>query len=247
MSTFGKLAIVQTKLYIREPIALFFTMLYGPVILLLIGFIFGNEPQAIFQGLGQIDVSVPSYMAMVIGITGMTAIPIGAATRRETGVLRRFSATPLRPLMYFLTDILAPFIVSLLGVAILILLGFLVFHVRFSGSWLNVAAAICLSLLSFFSLGYAIAGIVPNARTAVIVGNLVIIPMVIFSGAQIPLEVMPETVKNISRFVPLTHAVSLLRGLWFGETWGDHLLELAVLGGIIVLGMVIVALTFKWE
>jgi ABC-2 type transport system permease protein len=71
--------------------------------------------------------------------------------------------------------------------------------------------------------------------------------MVIFSGAMVPLEIMPETVKNISNFVPLKHAVTLIRGLWFGDVWGTHLVEVAVLVGLLVVSMVIVALTFKWE
>src|SRR5512139_754154 len=108
MLGFRKLTIVQAKLYLREPMAAFFTLLFGPSLLLLLGFIFGNEPSPATGGLGYLDQSVAAYMAMVIAIVGLTAVPISAALRRESGVLRRFSATPLRPLTYFLTDVLAP-------------------------------------------------------------------------------------------------------------------------------------------
>ena len=247
MHTFGKLAVVQTKLYLREPMSVFFTLLFGPMLLVMMGFIFGNAPQPLLHGLSQMDVSVPSYIALILGITALTSIPIAAASRRETGVLRRFSATPLRPLTYFLADILAPFLVALVGVVFLILLGFSIYHVRFDGQWLSVAGGVCLSAASLFALGYAIAGIVPNFRTAIVVGNVIMIPMNLLSGALIPLEVMPTAVRNIARFIPLTYVVTLLRGLWFGETWGHHLLEVTVLGTMLVVGMVIVALTFKWE
>jgi ABC-2 type transport system permease protein len=247
MRAFAKLAVVQTKLYLREPMALFFTLLFGPMLLLLMGLIFSGTPQLQLNGLSQMDISVPSYIALMIGITALTSLPIGAATRRESGVLRRFAATPLKPLVYFLADILAPLVVILLGIVLLVLMGFFIYHVRFSGQWLNVCLAVVLSVLSFFALGYAIAGLAPNTRTAVIVGNVLIIPMTILSGAMVPLEVMPPTVNSIARFIPLTHAVSLIRGLWFGGTWGEHLLETAVLGGLLVLGMAVVAYTFKWE
>ena len=46
----------------------FFTLLFGPVLLLLIGFIFGNEPQALFGGYGQMDISTSAIAAIVIGI-----------------------------------------------------------------------------------------------------------------------------------------------------------------------------------
>jgi ABC-2 type transport system permease protein len=81
----------------------------------------------------------------------------------------------------------------------------------------------------------------------VLIGNLVVYPMTILSGATVPLEVMPETVRTISRFVPLTHLVALLRGLWFGEGWGNLLTEVAVLAGVGIVGTLIVAWTFRWE
>ncbi len=247
MYAFRKLSINQTKLYLREPMAIFFTLLLGPMLLVLMSFIFGKTPQPQLNGLSQMDISVPCYIALIIGITTLTAVPVTAATRRETGVLRRFSATPLRPLAYFLSDILAPFLVALAGVLLLILLGLSVYHVRFAGSWPSLVAGICLSAASFFALGYAIAGVVPNVRAAIVFGNAIVIPMNLLSGALIPLEVLPPEVKNIARFLPLTHVVTLLRGLWFGEPWRDHLLEVAVLTGVLIVGMVVVALTFRWE
>ena len=247
MRAFGKLAIMQTKLYLREPMSLFFTLLFGPMLLVIMGLIFGDTPQSVLNGLSQMDISVPAYIALIVGITGLTSVPIGAVTRRETGVLRRFSATPLKPLTYFLADILAPFLVTLMGVLVLILMGFGIYHIHFAGNWFSVAGAVCLSTLAFFALGYAIAGLVPNTRTAIVLGNVLIIPMNILSGALIPLEVMPQTVNQIARFIPLTYVVTLLRGLWFGSPWGNHLLEVAVLGGMLIISMLIVAFTFKWE
>lgn len=247
MNAFAKLATLQTRLYLREPIAVFFTLLYGPFMLVIMGIIFGSAPRPELNGLSQMDISVPAYMALIIGITGLTAVPINAATRRETGVLRRFAATPLRPLVYFLADILAPLLVTLLGILFLLLLGLFVYHVRFHGQWLSLVAGILLSMLAFFSVGYAIAGVVPSARVAIVLGNVLIIPMAVFSGAFMPLEIMPETVQAISRFMPLTHVVNLLRGLWLGAPWSSLLLEVAVLVALLVLGMLVVALTFKWE
>jgi ABC-2 type transport system permease protein len=247
MRAFMKLAVVQTKLYLREPVGVFFTLFFGPLMLIMMGFIFGNEPQALYNGLSQLDVSVPGYIALVVGITGLIAVPIGVASRRELGVLRRFYATPLKPLTYFLTDILGPCLVTLLGAIILVAIGLLVYKVRFIGNWLSFLAGICFCILPFFALGYGLGGLFKNARIASVVGNVVIIPMTILSGVTVPLEAMPPSMLEISRFIPLTHAVTLLRGLWFGDAWGQHLLEVAVLGGMLVISMLVIALTFKWE
>jgi len=247
MRAFLKLASVQTKLYLREPMSVFFTLAFGPILLVIMGLIFGSLPRPELNGLSQMDLSVPSYIGLIIGITGLTAVPIGAATRRDAGVLRRFSATPLRPLTYFLADILAPFLVTLLGVLILIAMGLFIYHVQFRGNWLSLFGGVCLGTLAFFALGYAIAGLVRNARTAIILGNVIVIPMTTFSGAMVPLEVMPPSVLKIANFMPLKHVVTLMRGLWAGDAWSAHLLEAGILAGIFVVGVVVVALTFKWE
>jgi ABC-2 type transport system permease protein len=247
MLGFRKLTIVQAKLYLREPMAAFFTLAFGPALLILLGFIFRNVPDPMYGGRGYLDMAVPAYMAMIIGIVGLTAVPISAAIRREAGVLRRFSATPLRPLTYFLTDVLVPFAMTLLGILLLVLVGMLLFKVRFEGNLFSLLAGISLGAFAFFAAGYALVGLVSSARAVVVIGNVVLYPLMIFSGAMVPLEIMPDTVRTISRFLPLTHLVALLRGLWSGTGWGDFLVEVAVLAGVGIVGTLVIARTFRWE
>jgi ABC-2 type transport system permease protein len=247
MTGFWRLSLVQAKLYIREPMAMFFTLLFAPSLFILLGFIFKNTPDPMYGGRGYLDMSVPAYMAVIISIVGLTAVPIGSATRRETGVLRRFSVTPLRPLAYFVTDVLAPFVITLVGILLLFLVGTVIYKVRFEANPFSLLAAVCLGAFAFFSLGYALVGLIPSTRAVVLVGNVVLYPLMLFSGAMVPLEVMPDTVRNISRYLPLTHLVALLRGLWFQKGWSDLLTEVAVLVGVGVVGMLIIARTFRWE
>ncbi len=247
MSTFVKLATIQTKLYMREPMAVFFTLVLGPMMLVLMGFIFGNTPQVQLGGLSQMDISVPCFSALVIGITALSTVPVLVVTRRESGVLRRLSATPLRPLIYFLSDILSPFMVTVAGTVVLAFMGIILYRIPFEGQWLSFTVGVIFCTTSLFALGYALAGIVPSLRAAIVIGNAVLIPMNILSGAMIPLEMLPEGARSVARFIPQTYAVALLRGLWFGEAWQALITEVAVLGGILVLGLVGVALTFKWE
>lgn len=247
MVGFRKLTLVQAKLYLREPMSAFFTLLFGPTLLILLGSIFGNDADPVLDGLGYLDTSVPAYMAIIIGIVGLTTVPITSATRREMGVLRRLSVTPLHPLTYFLTDVLAPFVMALLGISLLFLVGTVVYNVRFEGNFASLLAGIGLGAFAFFALGYALAGLVTNARAVVLIGNVVLYPMMIFSGALVPLGIMPGTVRALSRLLPLTHLVALLRGLWFGKGWGDLLTEVAVLTGVLIVSLLVIARKFRWE
>jgi len=243
----GRLFVVEARLFLREPIGVFFTLLMAPLLLVLMGFIFGNEPDPMLGGRGALDVGVPGYAAMVIAIVGFMGAAVETSTRRETGVLRRFRATPLKPITYIVADVLVYFAMTILGVSLLLLLATTVYGVRFEGNVLSLFVGICLSTSAFLSLGYVLAGLAPNGRVAILVGNVLLYPMLVLSGAVVPVQVMPETVQDVARFIPLTHAVRLLRGIWAGGAFGDHVTEIAVLAGLIVLGTALAAWTFRWE
>ncbi|MCJ7761308.1 ABC transporter permease, partial [Candidatus Bathyarchaeota archaeon] len=72
-------------------------------------------------------------------------------------------------------------------------------------------------------------------------------PMLFLSGAGFPRELLPETIKNISTFLPLTYVVNLLRGLWIGEAWSQLTTEVIVLAAILVVGVLVSVKTFRWE
>jgi hypothetical protein len=41
--------------------------------------------------------------------------------------------------------------------------------------------------------------------------------------------------------------VNLLKGLWVGETWSQHIMDVTVLAVMLVAGVVISIKTFRWE
>lgn len=247
MQGFGKLTLIQLKLHLREPLAAFFTIVFPTMMLLLFGAIYGNKPSPLFGGLGTMDVSVPNYIGLIIVTVGLFGVPITTAARREAGVLRRFRATPLHPAAYILSEIVGYCLFALVGMLLLVAVGKGVYNVRFEGNILSVLAGVTLGLLSFFALGYLIASVAPTARVAQVVGMVLAYPMMFLSGAAIPMEVLPARLQEISRFIPLAHVVRLIRGLWLGKSWSRYGTEVAVLVGLLVLGVVIAARTFRWE
>ena len=247
MRGFRKLALANLKLYLREPISTFFTLAFPPLLVVLFGAMYGNDPSPMFGGYGSMDVSMPGYTAMILGTVGFLGVPITISGYRESGVLRRFQATPMRPLTYILADIVANLVTTLLGMMGLVIIGWLLYRVQFEGQVIAVILAVVFCGLAMFSIGYLIAGLAPGARTAQVIGMVIFYPMMFLSGASIPLEIMPEKIQRIADFLPLTYVVRLLRGLWFGDTWGEHLLETAVLAGVLVVCTALSARFFRWE
>jgi ABC-2 type transport system permease protein len=247
MRAIKSMTLIDFKLYLREPIGTFFTLAFPALLVLLFGAIYGNEPTELFGGYGSMDISMPGYTGMILATVALLSIPINISTQRETGVLRRLRATPLRPLVYILADLTTNLAITLLGMLGVVLLGWLIYRVRFEGQVIPLILGVIYCGLAMFSLGYLIAGLAPNARAAQVIGMLLLYPMLFLSGAGFPLELLPASMQRVSNFLPLTYVVRLLRGLWFGVPWSELWLPTLVLGVIMVVCSILAARFFRWE
>jgi ABC-2 type transport system permease protein len=247
MRSFWKLTLAECKLYFRFPIAAFFTLALMPMILVLLGAIFGNEPSPAFGGAGFLDISVPGFIALVIAISAIMSMPMAVTNYRERGILRRYRATPVSPAAVLGAQLVTQFAMTALGMLLLILIGRVFFHMRFEGNVASVLAAFTLGCLSFFSIGLLLAGVLPNVRMGTVIGNVVLQPMVYLSGVTIPKEVMSEGMQKAIRFNPLTHVATLLQGMWRGDAWSQHQSEVLILGVLMIVSGIIAVKVFRWE
>lgn len=247
MNAYFKLTWMQFKLFGREPVALFFTLAFPLMILFLFGMIFGNalDPQYGGGEYGYIDALVPGLAAIIIGTVALMSIPVATATAREQKILRRYKATPMPPLVYLLADVTTHVLIALVGLVILIVAALLVFDLRFGGNWGYVFGGFLLCAFSFAAVGYIVAGLSPTARIAQVVGQVLYFPMMFLSGVAFPPEIMPDGVRAMAAWLPLTQVVLLLQNLWFGQGWSIQ--PVLVLGLMLVLGTVLSVYTFRWE
>jgi ABC-2 type transport system permease protein len=245
MNALKKVTWTELKLYLREPMGTFFTLAFPLLLLVLFGSIFGNEPLPQLNGRGQLDLSVPGYVGMIIGTIGMIGLPITLASYRENGILRRFQATPIQPGTILWAQVIVSVLITFLGTGLLLAAGKLLYDLAFPVVSWQLVVAIVLSGLSFFAVGFVLAGVMPTPRAAQAVGMALFFPMLFLSGAAVPRFIMPETVQQVADFLPLTHVVKLLEGLWMSGTW--NLTSLAVIVGLLLLSLVISSRTFRWE
>ncbi|MFU8889329.1 MAG: ABC transporter permease [Trueperaceae bacterium] len=193
------------------------------------------------------DVTFAVAPGEVFAMTGLFTVPMALLGRRDAGTLRRFQVTPLRPATYLAADVVVHLGQALLGLALLFAVGMALFGARGGGSPLLVFGAALLDVAAFLAFGYALAALLPNARAVPVVGNVLVVPMLFLSGATAPLEVMPAAVQRAAQYNPLYHAVALLRGAWFGESWSALAASVAVVAGLLVGGAAFAARRFRWE
>jgi ABC-2 type transport system permease protein len=247
MNSLLKMTWMEAKLFLREPVGAFFTLVFPLIYLFMYGIISGNEPTPMYGGQRTIDVAIPSLTAVIISMAGLMSTTMTMATYREKGILRRLQTTPVSPLIVLAAQVIVVFAMTALGMLLLVAAGTLVYHVHFEGNAFSLLAGFVLSSLSFFGLGFILASIMPTVRTAWAVAMVLLYPMLFLSGAFFSVKLLPAAVQKVSGFLPLTYVVNLLRGLWMGEAWGSHLLDVGVLSAMLILGIIISAKTFRWE
>jgi ABC-2 type transport system permease protein len=245
MRPFLKLTYLELKLQLREPVGLFFTLAFPVMLMVLFGAIFGNEAEEFLGGYGQVDLSVPGYIGMIIGTIGMLSIPVALSTYREQGILRRLRATPLQSSSVLWSQVATQVVMTAAGVLLLFIVGRTFYDLRIPDGSITIIPAILLSAFSFFAIGFVLAGVMPAARTAQVVGMAMFYPMLFLSGAAMPRSIMPESVRQIAELLPLTHAVVLIEDLWLKGTW--NVTSLVVVTVLLILGLVISRFTFRWE
>jgi ABC-2 type transport system permease protein len=134
---------------------------------------------------------------------------------------------------------------TILGILLLLATARFIYGMSLPEAPFSVAAAFVFASLSFFALGFVLAGLFSRVRTAQVMGQVIYFPMLFLSGALLPREMFPDFIKRISDFIPLTYVVELVQDLWIEGTW--NLTALTVLLGLLVVSVAVSARTFRWE
>ena len=102
-------------------------------------------------------------------------------------------------------------------------------------------------MISIFSIGMMVGGIAKNAKIAGIVAISLYFPMIIFSGATLPYEVMPKLMQKIVEILPLTQGIKILKSATLGLPIDGVALSVCIMIAIAIVCSVISIKFFKWE
>lgn len=227
----------------REPVGLFFAFFFAPALVLILGAVFGNDPNPDFGGRGYVDATLPAFSSLVLAITGVLLLPMNQLAFRETGALRRLRLTPMRPVTFLAADLTVNFVIGLVGMSAALLVGWLVWGVPMPANIGLVVLAAALGLVAFLALGYTLSGRYPS--TAAATGNVLMILLMLSSGAFMPLSVLSAGVRTAFDFSPIRHFVTLTEGLWIGDSWSTLLAPTAVLVGMAIVFGALGTLLFR--
>ena len=240
---------LETKIFVREPMGLIGTIFIPVVSFILLGRIFGSRSMQLGaeEKAALVRVEMPVLASILICLSAVLSLVTIIAIYRESGILKRLRATPLRPHTILTAQVLVKLLFSLITMALLLLAGKRYYPVPVDVPVASFALALVISTVAILSIGFLIASLVPTARFAQPIGSLIFYPMVALPGLFVPLAALPPPLRVLARLLPLTYVTSLLKGMWQGEAWSAHGVDLFALALTFALCTALSAKVFRWE
>lgn len=244
MSALLTLTKAETRLFLRDPVTLIVALVLPAAILAGLGAVPAlREPAEQFGGQPFVAYFAPSLLAITITQLGLQTLPAGLATYRERGVLRRFSTTPVSPLLVLVVQLLINLAGALVAAALLMAVALIGFGIAPPADPLGFVLALVLGVAGVFAVGLLIAAVAPRARTAGLIGGLAFMVALLFAGTYLPYFLLPGWFLTIGAYVP--PGIASIQASWSGA--GADPLVLVVMALIAVGCTGLAAKLFRWE
>ncbi len=247
MKAFCTLLKNELKLNIRNMNMVIFALLLPLVVLVILGFLYGTSPAADGADYTFLEQSIGALCAISVCAGGLMGLPLVVAEYRERKILKRFQVTPISPGMLLAVEFLIYVLYALVSLITLLLVSGMAWGVHLRGTWVSFAGSWLLTVLSTLSIGMMVGGIAKNTKSASVIACVLYFPMLIFSGATLPFEVMPESVQKIISVFPMTQGIQLMKSTFLDLTGELSALPILVLLGVTLVCSGIAVKYFKWE
>lgn len=222
-STTRRLLTTELRLLTRAPLTLTFVLGFPIISMLIIGGVFGTEPDEAFP-VNPSHWYVASYFTVVIGATGLIMLPVHIASYRELGVLRRFAASGFPRWSFSLAELTTGLAAIAVAGPLLLAVAAPVYGLPDVEDPLRVAAGIFAGSVAFISIGVVLGTLLPSARAAQSIGLMLFFPSFLLGVGGPPPAVMSEPLREIAEKLPLALATDAIREPWLGISNGTDAL-----------------------
>ncbi len=247
MNKFFTMLKTELKLSFRGMDMIIFAVCMPVVVVILLGIIYGGKPA--FDGADYtfLEQSFGAVSTIAVCAGGVMGLPLVISDYRQKKILKRFKITPSSPLLLLSVQVAIYMIYSLIALVLIYLVSALLFGMSLKGAFLPFIGTFFLVMISMFSIGMLVGGVSPNIKIASVLASLLYFPMLIFSGATLPYEVMPTALQKVADVLPLTQGIKLLKATSLGLPAENGMASLIVMAVIAVVCGGLSIRFFQWE
>ncbi|MGD0001052.1 MAG: ABC transporter permease [Bryobacteraceae bacterium] len=232
------IAYIRTTLRLtgRERIVIFFNYLF---------------PLAFLIGLGEIMGPVPVFaLVLTLNIlgTGFFGAGMRATMDREAGILRRFKVAPITPGPILVASMVTGWVVFVPALIGFIAILNLRYHMPLPPNIFSLFVFLSLGVVAFRSMGMIVASVVNSMQESQIIVQLLYMPMLLLSGATIPLTIMPDWLQTVAQFLPSNYLNLGMQGILLRrESLAQNWQAVAALLATALLCFFVSLKLFRWE
>jgi ABC-2 type transport system permease protein len=236
------------KVFWRNPAAVFFTVMFPVLLLVIFSAIFGDKT---IGGKGGIEVTtyyVPAIITLSIVSATMQTLAMSLVIAREDGRLKRGRGTPMPAWVFIAGRIGNSVVVAAVMLVLVSVLGRVLYGVPIPWSRApDLLVVLVVGAASFCCLGIALTALIPSQDAAAPIVNALLLPLYFLSGVFVPDDELPSGVIDFANHFPVRpffQAIfdAYLPGNGPALAW-DHLLVVAIWG---VAGLVLAIRFFRW-
>jgi ABC-2 type transport system permease protein len=189
---------------------------------------------------------VPGLVGVILTMTMMLMTALAVVRERERGTFEFLIATPVRRLEVMVGKIVPYLVVGHVQVALILVLGALVFEVPLHGSLLDLGVGSLPFLVAMLTMGLLISSTAKTQFQATQMSFFFFLPSMLLSGFMFPFEAMPEPARWIGELLPLTHFLRIVRGILLKGAPIEALwIEVAAILAFAVTALLLAVTTFR--
>ncbi len=189
-----------------------------------------------------IDFFIPGVIGMTLLTTGVFGAVNTNGRYRELKIIKKLATTPLSKIEWILGMVGYQMILATISLVVILFFGYAIFGVTATIDIYTVGLVVAASLL-FPGIGMVLANFVKEAESADAAANAITFPMMFLAGTFWPRETLPDIMKIIANFMPLTYVNDGLRdALIYAEpaqALTNTIIALGLAAFFIVLGSVL--------
>ncbi|MEU7858148.1 ABC transporter permease [Nonomuraea sp. NPDC049141] len=195
------------RITLRQKVSLIFGVIQPLLFLVLFG--------PIFATIGTWETLVPGLIVQ-LGLMSTGMAGFGVVFEKRSGVLERMRVTPASRLALLLGRVLNNAVTLILQTVLLVAVGY-AFGLRAPAAGVLAGLVLVIVLgLSLAALSYAIALTLDDQLFAPVMST-VVVPLVLLSGAFLPMSMAPGWLDALSHLSPFRYVLEALRELFAGH------------------------------
>lgn len=160
---------------------------------------------------------VPGLVATLTMIIATVITALSIAREKELGTFEQLLVTPLRPTELLIGKIIPASMLAMAEGLFLGVLGIWMFDVPLRGDIAVLVLGLAVFMLSVTSCGLMISALTSTQQQAQIAAFCFILPCIILSGFNTPIENMPQWVQTLTYANPLRYVLVINRGVFLQD------------------------------